>query len=428
MSLKLVFDALEDIKNHPGKKDKRRLIKEHLEKIGEDFYYTALYAYDPFMRFKTTKVNYVPENRGSVRLAFEYLDRLAGQRGCKKAEVAELSALASVDRETVSVILRIVKKDLRCGCSAKSFREAGIDIPQHDVMLARKDFTKFYKRAGSNDNVIAGMKMNGVRTWAVVEKPNAPIRYISRKGLDYPNFKVFDETIHRWLKYGAAFRHDIEYPITLDGEVIPVDGRFNSIMSNLRAMSKLDPEIFRFFIFDVVWLDKTQDERLKFVGDQFPTHDGNLANITATDPEKVYALEHDYWHGCTSLEDYHTYTKKVIAEGNEGVVLKTRDGMYEYKRSNNWCKVKAMYIKGEGIEVDLPVLRWVYGTGRNSKRMGKLICDYNGVEVGVGTGYTDAEREDFMENTPVMIEVWGDAETEDGSILFPSYQRVRDDK
>jgi DNA ligase-1 len=426
MSLKNILVALDTIASHSKKKDKEKLIESYCNTLGEDFINAVKYAYDPFKRYNTTGVDYVEENRGSVRLAYEYLDYLAGKRGCTNEEARELSSLASVDRETVEVIHRIVNKDLRCGCSEKTFVKFIPDIPIHDVMLAGKDIKAFVKHVGSFDNIISSMKMNGVRCWAIVEQDKS-ISYVSRSGLEYPNFSVFNDIILN--KLNNIDLSNIEFPLIFDGEVISAVGKFRNLMSNIRKLNGLKPEIFRFFIFDAVLPNTNQLDRIKFVNNIFPIHSGNLQEIYDSEaPALVYSLYHDINPGFKCINDIFDYAKTVINLGNEGLVLKTKDNLYEYKRSSNWCKVKAMYISGQGIEVDLKVISWEYGTGRNKGRVGKLICDYNGVEVGVGTGFSDEERVDFMINTPKMIEVIANEETPDGSLLFPVFQRIRDDK
>jgi DNA ligase-1 len=60
--------------------------------------------------------------------------------------------------------------------------------------------------------------------------------------------------------------------------------------------------------------------------------------------------------------------------------------------------------------------------------MGALLCNYEGHEVKVGTGFSDVEREEFMERPPAMIEVKFQEKTKAGSLRFPAFIRVREDK
>ena len=60
--------------------------------------------------------------------------------------------------------------------------------------------------------------------------------------------------------------------------------------------------------------------------------------------------------------------------------------------------------------------------------LGALVVDFDGVEVKVGGGYSDEERARFIHNPPKLIEVHYKEVTEDGSMLFPTFYRVREDK
>ena len=123
-----------------------------------------------------------------------------------------------------------------------------------------------------------------------------------------------------------------------------------------------------------------------------------------------------------TLEEITELLDLAIEQGEEGLILKTWQHHYEYKRANTWCKVKKFHTE------DLPVTGWEKGTGKYKNTLGYLICDYNGVKVKVGSGFTDAERDEFMNELPSMIEVQYQEVTKDGSLRFPTFQRVRDDK
>jgi DNA ligase-1 len=90
--------------------------------------------------------------------------------------------------------------------------------------------------------------------------------------------------------------------------------------------------------------------------------------------------------------------------------------------------------------VDLVVVGVEEGTGKNQGRLGALVCsgvDHGKtIEVNVGSGFSDVERDGFWADRDLVVgrtvEVLADAVTQnqDGSysLRFPRFLRFRDDK
>jgi len=110
-------------------------------------------------------------------------------------------------------------------------------------------------------------------------------------------------------------------------------------------------------------------------------------------------------------------------------------GKYECKRSALWLKVKPF------IEVSLKVTDVEEGTGRNKGKLGALICegmdDGKLIKTNVGSGLTDAHRQEFWEANGAemlvgqIVEVRADAITknqdseDEYSLRFPRFLRFR---
>lgn len=112
--------------------------------------------------------------------------------------------------------------------------------------------------------------------------------------------------------------------------------------------------------------------------------------------------------------------KQVLKAGGEGLVVKNPHGLYQFKRSTNWLKMKPVQtceLRCTGVEE---------GTGRCKGTLGALLLEGG---LRVGTGFNDQERDRFWKNPPVglMVEITFQERTVKGHLRFPSFQRVRID-
>lgn len=394
---------------------KEKLIEEGAKSAF--FRKTVLFALNPFLRFNCTKLTPVEykSSRSPVRI-FEVLQALSEQRGATDDDIVHLAMVSSIDEDTIDVVVKILNKDLRCGAAIKLFQKY-IDIPSHELCLCGTEgsylvekqqwdpdstIEKYFKKVKPS-NQCWSRKLDGVRCWAVVNGTN--VQYLSRSGKAFPNFHVFDDELVSLASFYDTTGGRI---VIFDGEVEHEDKDFQTQMTEVRRLNEADPSKFVFTVFDIPSSDENFTSRYSDIVEMFEGHIG-----------KVSYLEH---HNLESSEAVSKLLTKVRSEGYEGLVLKDWSQFYEFKRTPNWCKVKEFHTD------DLEVLGWEYGTGKNAKVMGKLICLYKGVKVKVGSGFNDEQRIAYMKTTPSIIEVRFQEVTKDGSLRFPTFIRVRDDK
>ena len=125
------------------------------------------------------------------------------------------------------------------------------------------------------------------------------------------------------------------------------------------------------------------------------------------------------------------FADDAVAQGFEGIMVKDLDAPYECRRSSFWMKTKPT------ITVDLKIVGFEEGTGRNLGRLGAIVCEGvdNGrnIAVNVGSGLSDADRDEYWlardQLLGDVVEVEADAVTQnqDGtySLRFPRFLRFR---
>lgn len=283
-----------------------------------------------------------------------------------------------------------------------------------DAMTCKDDVTRFLSLAGPDD-IFCSPKLDGVRVMAVVA-PDGSVAYVSRNKKLFPNFSRFDEPLVKLSRYFKKLvPMSPDAPVVFDGEMIAKDKTFSDVMSQLRRLKDVDASIFEFNLFDV-WMPNTPlAHRLKLLGTAVSYARGVLfcdgVTFLRHSPVKV-----------RNEAEVKALCDHAVEMGFEGIVLKTKSGVYEHKRSALWCKVKQFET------VDLQVIGMEPGTGKHEGRLGALICLFNGKNVRVGTGFSDEQREEFMRELPRIVEVGCQEKTSGGSLRFPVFMRVREDK
>ncbi|MDR3393566.1 MAG: DNA ligase [Parasulfuritortus sp.] len=110
----------------------------------------------------------------------------------------------------------------------------------------------------------------------------------------------------------------------------------------------------------------------------------------------------------------------VVAAGGEGLMLHRADAQYSAGRSDDLVKLKPFLDREARVVAHLP------GEGRNTGRLGALLVeDENGRQFRIGTGFSDAQRE----NPPTvgsLVTYRYRGLTAKGLPRFPAFLRIRE--
>ena len=112
--------------------------------------------------------------------------------------------------------------------------------------------------------------------------------------------------------------------------------------------------------------------------------------------------------------------------GFDGAIVRRSAAGWQAGDSKNGEVIKVKPVES----LDLRVRGWFLGKGKHANRAGGIYVEYNGVQTGVGTGFTDDERSIIAQGTRdgAIAEVEFMGFTEDGALREPRFKGWRYDK
>ena len=438
--LKLAADWIRDLESSDSRIHKEKVIEKALiaSKLGSTnaqcFLFNCYQAYNPFHVFG---VKQVPETVGLADKPNPWPKFWAMLEALRTRTLTGYNAKTSIEFmseqfdsiEWNGLCRRVIIKDLRCGISEKTLNKVlgntEWKIPTFTCQLAQDSGDHPSKMTGTKR--LEG-KLDGVRVIAVLAKNKTTL--YSRNGKPFENFPQIEsalDTIGNKLRQHLG----IKGILVLDGEV--VGKSFQALMKQAQRKSNAKTDEMVYHIFDYLPFEsfteghwnaqqhKRTDNLESVRGMIESSHD--CLQIT-----KGILVDLDTAEGHDQLR---RYAADAVSQGLEGIMIKGWEAPYECRRSSFWMKWKPT------ITVDLNIVGFEEGTGRNAGRLGAIICE--GVDndrnifVNVGSGLSDADRDEYWSARDKLlgdvIEVEADAVTQnqDGtySLRFPRFVRFR---
>ena len=414
---------------HPSRLNKEAIIQAAYEEGLPEFFEGVTMALDAMITFG---VKQVPEatvdGQGLAWTVFKELaDKLIAREltGHAARDAIELCMQTATVQQWNDWYRRILIKDLRCGVSEKTVNKVVPGtVPVFTCALAH-DSAKHEKKMTGKKQI--EIKLDGVRVLVVIHDVNGnKIEMYSRNGKQFHNFDHIIEEIRAVVR-----EYPVPYPLVLDGEVMSAN--FQDLMKQVHRKENVEANDAVLHLFDTIPLgcfkagswDKPQSFRSLITNHWVRDHQDALPHVQALDWHEV---DLDTQAGQT---EFATLNRLAVEGGYEGVMIKDPDAPYECKRTHAWLKAKPF------IEVTLEVKEIEEGTGRNEGRLGAFVCagtdDGKDIRVNVGSGFSDANRDDFWNNRNSIIgnlvEVRADAVTQnqDGtySLRFPRFKTFR---
>lgn len=426
-----MLDILKELES-----DNSRLFKESVlnrEVDNELFKRVCKMTYDPFTNYYIRKIpEYTPCTGGCVDLEYA-LDTLESMFATRKvtgnaAIQALANLLSTLSEDVAEVIKRVLQGDLKCGVSAKTINKTwkGL-IFEYPCMLAQPDKAK--TREKIKFPALAQIKADGMRINAFVRTSDGTVEYRSRNGKEviFKNDSLENELLDIAQRLCLG-------DVVIDGEMLCANGMeyldrktSNGICNKAikGTISDKEAELLRIHVWDYVPLEQFKKGIYKVA---YEARYHILAEVYQWVANyKTDLIETRIVNNWEEAEEFY---QEAYSSGEEGLIIKNYTALWEGKRSKDVVKMKAELV------CELEVVDVQEGTGKNTGKIGSLLCKSSGsncVTVSVGSGLNDADRElDPKEYIGKIISVKYNevitSKSGDRSLFLPIFQEIRHDK
>lgn len=413
-------------------------IQAVLSTADEDTKSLIWYALNPYLTYGVRKWEQPTKfEKDGVTGISQFLDLLQALSSRSltgnAAQEAVTKVLSLYTAEQAGFLELVIEKDLKSGFSEETANKVwkggkGLYdvIPTFEVMLADKCESPEEFEKSINFPCQADWKYDGTRVICIV-RDDGPVEYRARSGKPSSHLDgLFDADLF-------AVRRHLGYDFVLDGEAFASD--FTETINAKKSgndEAKNNLKIRAFFLMPLTdWMSQKTTITMKENRDQLMLHLNNSGckKVILSEGKEVqnYAEMVAY---CNEVIDVH---------GQEGLILKDWDAVYEWDRKMTWCKVKRMH------DVDARITGWY--KGRPKSRLEDTCGGLNieGIDekgrkfqCNVGSGFNDADRDDIANNfeekylgkTAVITfqEISQAKGAKYFALRFPIYNHVRDDK
>lgn len=391
------------------------------------------YTYDPLKTYKIdeAKLALVTIRKGLIprkklpqmtikgwQVFTEMLDKLADKRAANLNDVKELkyfiTSYSSLDVQ--QFLSQVVAKDLRLNLGIKKIQTVWQDFCNYGQVQLAEDYEGQDFDVGYYSRKFDGKRMlieNGIAK-SRYGKPCKipPIQHILDELKEISSNKVFDGELLYFDPYG---NEDFQKVISLSG-------------SDLRGVDCMN---MYYVIFDTLTYQDWLNQSTEVIFDTEYNAMKCLLNAKEGSRFGYSVLDTKYPHILLARQEYddHILQYERVNKKWEGLMYRNAKAKYEFKRSKNLLKIKDMK------DGEFEILGYASGSGRNINRLGKIYIDFKGNKVGVGSGFTDEDRDIIWDNleifnsTPfgatfnVKVQYFAETKDADGndSLRFPVF-------
>lgn len=312
---------------------------------------------------------------------------------------------------------QMVTKKFRLGIDVKGVNKAIPNlIPTWDVQQAYSLDDKNMPKDG--EWFALSQKLNGNNNGVLDGK------CISRQGKEFTGMEHIIADINQLSFKDMFFNGEL---IRKNIDNLPDDENFQ-IGTGVINSDDTDKTCIKFVIYEMLPKEEFLNGESKLTYKQRrKTYLDPLANeISALGLENIEVVSLVY-EG-TDKSKIQELLDKADNDGWEGLML-NKDTKWKNKRNNGILKVKSFK------HCDVICKDVVEGSGKYKGTLGNIVCDYKGYDLGVGSGFTDEQRNYYWNNhneiigKVVTVKYKSETKNKDGgvSVQFPTFVIVREE-
>ncbi len=395
--LEKLQELVDELNTTNSRKDKIEILKKypHLQKI-------LFYIYNPYKKFRITSKNCIKlksklsnqilQNKSNIvdwndDKLFAVLDSLVDGSLSGHSAIKTINSLVDSYPIYQELIYRIVDKDIKCRIGSKDINKAFTDlIPEFEVALADKYQDKNIKLV--NEDWFISRKLDGVRCLAILD---GKVTLYSRQGNEFKTLQKIAELLE---PYNAR-------NIVLDGAICVIhDDGADDFKGVLQEITRKDHTMENptYLVFDFLTLEEFNSKTSKTVFyDRLVKAEDFIDEI---DNDRIKLLEQVTY----SSEKFKEMEDEVAKLGWEGLIVRKKCE-YKGKRSKDILKVKTFFDEEFEVKSVWMSTKQCIREGKNVEipTIGAAIIEYKGNPVGVGSGWTEAERIYYHDNPNELI-------------------------
>lgn len=389
-------------------------------------------ALNPLINYYIVKI---PEysnvsNDYTLYEALEMLDVLSNRIVTGNDAIDYLkSILEGLSTEDAKVLEKVIKRDLRCGVSIQTVNKVWKNlIPTFPYMRISLPSQIKMDKINWKNGLYSQLKEDSL--FANINYDiDGNIKIFSRNGSEFPvgSFENICDNIKAGFIKG--FQYHGELLVEKSGTLLPREignGILNSVLQGGQFEDNVYPV---YHCWDTIPLDIVApkckynvpySERYKSLKEQCETIKNAYVQLVET--RIVYSMEE-------ALEHY----KEVLAKGLEGTILKFPEAIWKDGTSKEMIKLKLE------VDVDLNMVGFIEGNGKNADTFGSIICESSDGLLSVNvSGFTDDMRKMIWDNRDDMMgkiitvksnNIMKPSENnENHSLFLPRFVEIRNDK
>ena len=391
----MVFDIVSHLRT-----DNSRLFKENVVNLHKDnniFKTVLYYTLSPRIQYYIKKIpKYICEGslspdfedvQTTYSRIFDFLDDLHYRRVTGNNAINQLSELmSSLTKNDAEILQLIIQRDLKCGINTSTVNKVFPGLIEETPYM-RVSLLKEMKKDNIDwsSGLYSQEKLDGMFANIIISSSS---QVLSRNGTCFPlePFSHILKELKLCCVDNIVFHGEL---VVYQGEDILKREVGNGILNSLLKTGEFDCNTYRihFITWDVLPLLKWQqgvynreyksryNDLVQFISD-------NTRHVSIVPTIVVYSFDQAKQHYI-----------KLAAEGKEGTILKDPCSIWKDHTSKQMWKFKVE------ADVELRVVGWTKGNGKNKDLFGSITCASEDLELEVNvSGFTDNHREHIWNN------------------------------